>query len=304
MPPKVSIIILNWNGYEDTMECLESLKKIDYPDYDVTVVDNGSRDGSDNKIEKAFPEIKLIRNKGNLGFTGGNNVGIREALRRGVEFVLLLNNDTIVARSMLSELVKGMGNMPDAGIAGPKIFFKDRPKYIWFAGGKMSDLTGRPFQIDQGKRDNGMASGPTEKAFITGCAMLIRSDLLRKIGSLDDDYFNNLEDVDFCLKAKEVGYRSLYVPASRVFHKVSSAMGGSFTPFHVYYQTRNILLLNKKRHIAKTFYLPSIWFSFLRRIVYFMVTRKFACISALSAGIYDYYHGAFGEGRGREFVIE
>jgi len=297
MNQKVSIIILNWNGYRDTAECLESLKKIKYSNHNIIVVDNGSTDGSPEKIEREHPEVRLIRNKDNLGFAEGNNVGIRAALADNADHVLLLNNDTIVDENFLAELVGAAENHPQYSIFGPKIFYYADPTRIWFAGGMLSGWTGRPYMLGKDQKDGENYSQTKEVDFITGCAMMVRRDVLENVGSLDADYFNNVEDVDFCLRASSKGYRSFYVPASVVYHKVSSAMGGIFTPFHIYYQTRNILLFNKKQGIARLFYLPSIWFSFGRRVIYFALTGRFGCIPALILGIYDHIKRNYGKGR-------
>jgi len=297
MNQKISIIILNWNGYKDTAECLESLKKIKYSNYNIIVVDNGSTDGSAEKIEQNHPDVKLIQNKENLGFSEGNNIGIREALSGGADYVLLLNNDTIVEPDFLDKLVEGAERHPGFSIFGPKILYYSNRKRIWFAGGMLSGRTGRPYMLGKDQKDGENYSQIKEVDFITGCAMMVKRVVLENVGSLDPDYFADTEDVDLCVRASRKGYRSMYVADPIIYHKVSSTWGGILNPFHVYYQTRNLLLLNRKNRTARSFYLPSIWFSFGRRVIYFALTGRFGCIPALILGIYDHIKRNYGKGR-------
>jgi GT2 family glycosyltransferase len=140
--PRVDIIVLNWNGLRDTLHCLQSLKRADYPAFRVLVVDNGSSDASSTSIRQRFPEVTLIENSENLGFTGGNNIGMRQALEEEADYVLLLNNDTEVAPDAVRLLVETAESDPRIGIAGPIIYYYDRPKMIWeacLAGAGLND---------------------------------------------------------------------------------------------------------------------------------------------------------------------
>jgi hypothetical protein len=261
------------------------------------VIDNGSRDGSADKIRKEFPHVKLIVNSENLGFAEGNNIGIREALKERPDHILLLNNDVVVKPDFLSGLVKAAGSETECGIFGPKIYYLNNPNMIWFAGVMMSRWTGKPYNAGINRRDNVIYSRAKQVDFISGCAMLIRAQVFNDIGLLDADYFNNTEEVDFCLRATANGHRSYYVPSSVIYHKVSSSMGGMFSPFYVYYQTRNILLLNKKNHISKMMFWPSILLSFSRRIVYFALTGRFESIIAVFLGLKDFFKGIYGKSK-------
>src|ERR1700722_6520929 len=240
--PKVSIVLLNLNGYPDTRDCLESLRRVQYPNFDVTVVDNGSSDDSFPRLQKEFPEANLIRNEENLGFSGGDNIGIHDALDNGAEYVLLLNNDTIFDSDFLTCLVQVGESDPRIGILGPKIFYHSEPKRIWYAGGYVKYGIGACRHLGQDQLDQeGKFSRVEDTEFITGCAMMIKSTLLREIGLLDSKLFIYAEDSDFCMRAMNAGNRLVFVPMALVWHKVSRTCGVE-SPFTLYLMTRNHLV--------------------------------------------------------------
>jgi hypothetical protein len=243
MKPKVSIIILNWNGFDDTKECLESLKKVDYPNYEIMVIDNGSRDGSADKIRKEFPYVKLILNSENLGFAEGNNVGIREALKSDPNYVLLLNNDVIVDRKFLTELVKGAEYDPKIGMASPKIYYYDKPNIIWFAGAQFDRYSGTSPHTGRQKEDRGQYDGTRKCDRLSGACMLIKRAVIEKIGYLNEDYFRAAEDTEYSIRARKSGYEILFIPSSIIWHKVSSATGGEDSAQNIYYSNRNTMYL-------------------------------------------------------------
>lgn len=227
MSNKISIIILNWNQEADTAACLNFLQKLAYDDYRVILVDNGSEDQSPDAIEERFPSVKVIRNRANLGFAEGNNVGIRAALRDGADHVLLLNNDTTVEPDFLRLLIEAMKNDRAIGIASPKIMFFSERNRLWFAGGYYLAFINKPSHRFYGQIDAGQVKNPAETDWVSGCCMLIKREVFEKIGFLDDDYFLYNEDVDFCARAKEAGYTIVVVPAARIYHKFAASMGGS-----------------------------------------------------------------------------
>ena len=183
--PKVAIIILNWNGLKDTIECLESVKKIDYPNYEIIVVDNASVDGSPEKLKELFPDITLIRNKENLGYAGGNNVGIRYALKNNAEYIFVLNNDTVVVdKDILKILVKTANLYPDAGVFGPKICLYDEPNKIGFSPTywdkrKCTFILKKYYDYDE----------VVEIDDIRGCAIFFKREVVEKIGLFDSKFF-------------------------------------------------------------------------------------------------------------------
>jgi GT2 family glycosyltransferase len=245
--PKVSIIILTWNSYEVTRDCLISLRKIDYPAYEVVLVDNGSVDSSARNLAQEFPEVRLIRNEKNLGFTGGNNVGMRDALTRGTDYLLLLNNDTIVAPNFLTELVRVAESDDRIGMVNPKIYYFEPADKIWYAGGKYIRWKTFPIHFGLRQSDDGSYDQTQEVSFATGCALLVRAEAARKIGLLDEIFFLSYEDVDWSVRALNAGYKAMYVPAAVVWHRDSyvtkKSMGFAGREF---YNMRNAVLCARK----------------------------------------------------------
>ena len=230
--PKVSIIILNWNGWKDTLDCLKSLNKITYLNYEIIIVDNGSTDESVKHLKK-LEEIKFISNRKNLGFAGGNNTAIRHIIEKGEsEFILLLNNDTIAEKDFLSELVNAAQVEKKAGILGPKIYYSDyqsKKNIIQSAGSKINLYLGKFPRVKSEKN--------TAVDFVIGACLLIKTEVIRKIGLLDKRYFLLFEDTDWCFRAQKAGYSVLYVPNSTIWHKTSQSVKKIS---EVYYYTRNL----------------------------------------------------------------
>lgn len=243
--PSVYIIIVNWNGYNDTFECLNSIVKINYANYRIVVVDNGSDTNEIDGIEKNFPKIKLIKNSQNLGFSGGNNLGIEFSIKEGADFVLLLNNDTIVEPDFLNHLVDNILKDEKIGIAVPKINYYSNPNMIWYAGGFISKLRGSGFTIGEGKFENRYTKNKYV-TFATGCCLLIETTAIKQIGAMDESYFLYLEDVDYCLRAISAGYKILFVADSKIYHKVSGSTTRNNALLPLYYVTRNRLYLTRK----------------------------------------------------------
>lgn len=245
--PKVSIVVLNWNGLENTLECIESLSKTNYPNYEIIVVDNGSSDGSSQTLKDRRYKITLLENAENLGFSAGNNVGILYAIEHGTDYVFLINNDTIVDPDVLKVLVDVSERDALAGMIGPKIYDFYEPDKIWFAGAYIDWKTGESPHSGKGQIDKGQFNTVIEVDRLTGCAMLIKRAVFEKIGLLDPDYFLYFEDVDFCVRARKAGYKSICVQYAKVWHKESmSTKAKDGSPLHTYYHNRNRLLFLKK----------------------------------------------------------
>lgn len=248
MQSKVSIRTLNWNGLANTTECLESLKKITYPNYDVIVVDNGSK-GDDVKVlrEKFKSYVYIIENDKDYGFAEGSNIGIRYALKNlNSDYILLLDNDTTVDPEFLTELVKVAESDPKIGIVGSLVYYHNEPKKIWFGGGKINWWEGATYHLHLNEIDNGQINEIKEVDYIVGCALMAKREVFEKIGLLDLEYFIYFEETDFCVRAKRAGYKIVFVPGSKIWHKISSSGGGEFSPTFAYYYTRNKILFMKK----------------------------------------------------------
>ncbi len=219
--PKVTIVIINWNGFTDTKDCLTSLSKISYKNYKVALVDNGSRNGEGQILKKLFPNVKLITNSKNTGFCEANNLGMLWAIKNGSQYVLLLNNDTIVAKDFLEKLLASFRKHPDAGIVNPKIlYFKSST--IWAMGGKLATFPGIPRMIGQGSKTTSWTKDIVCD-FASGCAMIMPINLVREVGLLDTRYFAYWEDTDYSFRVKRAGYKIWVNPQSIIWHKVSKS---------------------------------------------------------------------------------
>ena len=286
MEPKVSIILLNWNGWEDTVECLESLYQISYTNYNIILVDNNSEDDSlhrikeylmgDMPIRSEFYEydtsnkpiqlvckgetprngdesLILIKNTENLGFAGGNNVGIEYSMQElKPDYVLLLNNDTVVDKYFLNELVKTGESNPEIGFVGAKTLFYDKETTIQEAGGGMIDYAHAEVEgIGYNEVNDGSIDSYIEPDYIGGVCILVKSRVIEEIGGLDENYFMYWEDVDWCTTGLEHGYGSAYQYKAVIWHKYGSS---SENTFKMYYLNRNRLYFMRK-HTAGMKYL-------------------------------------------------
>ena len=225
-PPLVWVIIVNWNGREVTLDCLDSLHHATYRNRHVLVVDNASTDGSVEGIRKLHPDVEVLALPENRRFAGGNNAGIRHALKGGAEFLLLLNNDTTVDPGYLEPLVERLSSDPSTGIVAPKIYYHSQPDRLWYAGGSISFWSGSMKHVGIREYDHGQHDTPGETDYATGCCFLTRGELVAKIGLLDESYYMYTEDADWCMRARRAGYRVMYEPQARVWHRLSVSAGG------------------------------------------------------------------------------
>jgi GT2 family glycosyltransferase/2-polyprenyl-3-methyl-5-hydroxy-6-metoxy-1,4-benzoquinol methylase len=245
--PSVSIVIVNWNNKDNTLECLRSAKQIDYENYEVVVVDNGSTDDSVAAIRRSFPDVTVIETKKNLGYAGGNNVGLRHVLKTGSKWVLLLNNDTVVDPMVLKRFVQAGELIPDAGVLGAKVYFYSDPNRIWHAGGICCDDSGEFRALGTGWLDTGQDFNIIREVdCVYGCAFFLRSDSVRRVGLFEEKFFLTHADVDWCRRAKRSGLECIFVPDAHVWHKVSASPGGEQSPVHHYFTMRSRLVWAKK----------------------------------------------------------
>jgi GT2 family glycosyltransferase len=225
--PRVSIVVLSWNGKALTLSCLESLLSLDYEPFDVVVVDNGSTDGTAAAVRTAYGDrVTVLENPVNLGYAGGNNVGIGRALAEGADWILLLNNDTTVDPALVGRLTDAAAGCDTIGIVGPKIYYAFPPDRIWFAGGEVSLYRGVSRHIGIREKDRGRYDTPRDVDYVTGCALMARREVFETIGELDPVFTAYYEDVDFCMRARRAGFRVMYVPSGKVWHKISASTGG------------------------------------------------------------------------------
>jgi GT2 family glycosyltransferase len=243
--PLVYVVMLTWNQQEDTLACLDSLSQVTYPNYRVVVVDNGSTDGTALAVKTRYPEVEVVVNPRNLGFTGGTNVGLRYALAQGADFIFSLNNDTLVEANILDELVAHAA-LPGVGIVAPKIYYADEPERVWSVGARRHPLTLEMIDKGRDQIDVGQWEQVLERDYLVGCAHLLKRSLLEEIGLLDEVFFLYYDDMDFCLRARRAGYRLLMVPQARMWHKVAASAGGVGSPRERYYMARSSVWFFRK----------------------------------------------------------
>lgn len=330
----VFVLILNYNGWRDTVECLESVQRLTYPNYRIVVIDNGSTDGSMEKIKAwaagelpveskfftydpstkpmrwieydrataeagGLPEVEeeiealppnrrmvLIQTGANLGYAGGNNVGIRYALKRRADYVWLLNNDTVVDRDALMEMVRLAESDEKTGMVGSKLLYYDKPNILQAAGGGWFNFwQGIPYLYGRLEEDHGQWNSLHEIESIMGASLLAKSEIIVEIGFVLEPLFMYLEETEWQIRARQAGYRLVYCPRSRVWHK-ENASSGYKSPFVEYYGTRNSLW------IVRLYYpwrLPvAIFFHLLRaarRIFTGKWQRAVAVLKGIASGI-------------------
>ncbi len=251
---KVAVLLLNWNGVELTVPCIESLQKGTIIPTQIIVVDNASVDNSVNILKEKFPFIELIQNQTNLGFTGGNNIGFKKILSDHYDYIWVLNNDTLVDKNCLYNLLEAMqADISIAAVSG-KILYDDPTDIIWYAGSVLNKNTLRSKHKGEMQKDLGQYDIQEDVPFISGCCMLIRRNVLETVGLFDNNFFAYSDDFDWCLRAKSMGLRLRYIPKAMIYHKVSASFkktttnknGGTSSPFAIYLTTRNRLYIIRK----------------------------------------------------------
>lgn len=296
--PKVHILILNWNRWQDTLACLASVDLLDYPNYKVVVIDNGSSDGSESFLRLNRPDLKIIQTGTNLGFAGGFNVAIAESLKQGAPLIWILNNDTQVEPTSLSALVDVMQTLPDSGVVSPLIFYQEVRDKVWFGTGRLQFWRGAVRNSPRTPE----GTEPVPMNFISGCAMLAKAEVFDNCGLLREDYFLNVEDWEFSWRVQQGGFSLYLVPGSIIYHKVSLSKNGAQSFIDYYYFVRNRLFFIKdclpwcfKFTAFSVFflYLP-IWFGKLMLVWDWQTSR------ATMLGIRDFLSGK----RGRRIFPE
>lgn len=327
--PRVSIVVLNWNGWKDTIECLESLWKINYPFFDIVVVDNHSDDESIKEIREYIVsklgsglnygqkhyfklkeysetellmknsqeksdqinfvdrEIVILKSLKNTGFAGGNNLGIVYALKfLDPDYLLLLNNDTLVEKDFLEKMLEMGESYEDIGVIGPKTCYYPQKNLINSAGADMVWHLGLALNRGIGDVDQGQYDEPMEVDSLLGACLLIKTELIEKIGLLDSRFFLILEETDFCLRAQKAGYKVVYDPESKIYHK--EGFSGSMSPLGMYYLYRNRLIIMKK-HLKSPESKIYPYYIFLRAMADFVI-YKFQGESDLSEAVINGYN--------------
>lgn len=239
--PNVGIVISNYNGWQDTVQCLESLQKQTYRNFEIILLDDASTNDSVQQLQKHLTENTVfLPQEANSGFAAVNNVGMRRALADGCDWVLLLNNDTVVAPDFLETLLR---ETPAGAVSCPKMLFLDPPDEIWFAGGELDRATGKVKHLGGHEKDGPAFAEKKQVSFITFCCVLLPRQVVEEVGFLDETLFMYCEDVDYCIRLADAGVPLWLLPDARIWHKAGGSAGGMLS---VYYITRNTLYLTCK----------------------------------------------------------
>lgn len=244
--PRVLVIVLNWNGADDTLACLTSLSALDYPAFDILVIDNGSRASIAPAVRERFPQTRCIELPMNLGYAGGNNVGLRAAMAEGYAFACVLNNDTVVDRGFLRAEVEEAA-APHVAAVGAKVLCEDDPSRLWMTYGRITWRQSLIGLAGWGERDDGRYDSACDVEWVPGCSILMSCAALAEIGPFDERFFAYHEDVDWCTTARERGWRIRYAPRAVVRHRGNRTLGGPvYTSPRKYLSARSTILFARK----------------------------------------------------------
>lgn len=283
--PKVSIILVNWMQAALTASCLKSLNQISYPNTEIIVVDNGSCDGSVERLRAEFPEIRIIENGRNLGYTGGNNAGMLAATGN---YFLLLNNDTEVAPDFIDPMIHLAESDTEIGAVSPKIVYYDHPDTIQYAGGGKIDLTrGRISWRGWMQKDDGRFGEAVETTLLHGAALLVKRCVVEKVGLLNEHFFAYYEEIDWSLSIRKVGYSIYFMPKSLVLHKESMTVKKD-NPLRVFLMNRNRIYLSRIhtgfwQHLFFIHYLLGVSLSI--NLIRFLSKKRIDLVMAYCKGI-------------------
>jgi len=291
--PKIAIIVINWNTYKLTFECLKSLEKITYKNHTVFLVDNGSVDGSGDKLYSEFPKTFYLKNEKNIGFTGANNLAIEKAIKQNFDYVLLLNSDTEVIPNFLGHLVKRMEIAKTLAAVQPLILNYGKGDTIWNAGGSFNRFFGLSITRNKNKIYAPELKIDSLTEWISGCCILVKTDVIKEIGLLDDRFFAYFEDVDWSIRMKSKGYKLGVEPKSIIYHHQSGSLvknntsnEGALSPYAYYLNLRNHIYLIKKH--APFFNCVGVWVYQFFRItsysVFFTVRLRFSKLKMVWRG--------------------
>lgn len=285
---RILVIIVNFNGFTDTLACIDSILKSTIK-ADIMIIDNASKEREDEKIKSIYSNILTIRSEINLGFSGGNNLGIEYALGHDYQYVLLLNNDTVIAENMIEKLLLASGTTK---VTVPTMYYYSEPNKIWYGGGYINKKTGNAIHkyincVCNIKKNNSVT-------FITGCCIMLPAKILRDIGRLNDSYFMYCEDVEYSIKIQKSGYMMIHVADAKLWHKIGNSSGGDESNFTIYYMTRNRLncIRNNSDYFFGTAYSFSLITRYIRMIQYFIKGKQ--AWKAFHKGIIDHKRGIKG----------
>jgi GT2 family glycosyltransferase len=297
---KIGIIILNWNQEEYTLRCLQSISPLKYDciELQTYLVDNNSKSLNEELMKQALPDLKIIRLPENIGYTGGNNVGIKIALDDMCEYILVANNDTIFTSDLIPELTLTMKSDEKIASVSPKVLFYKEHNKIQFAGGHLNLYLGQFKHIGYNSNDNGAHDTEKEINFFSGCAVLLRSATIRELGGFKDTYFAYCEDAEMSVRIRKSGYKLFYNGHASIYHDESPSLGGYLNPVAFYLSKRNSLYLvnehgNFMERLVFTVYSHTI-FLFMT-MAYSIIKKRSDILKMYLRALIDYRKGLCGK---------
>lgn len=298
--PLVAVIIVNYNGYEPTRNCLQSFAGVTYDRYSLIVVDNASRDDSIARLQREFPRARYVKSNTNLGFTGGNNLGLVVAYEMDPDYVFFLNNDTTVSTNVF-ELASFLDTNSDVGMVAPLTFYHENPKITSFGGGHLNRNTGRITFCNKDVRREEIPETVVDCSFLEGTAFMARTELVKRAGGFNDDYFLTWEESELCLRVTDMGYRLALITSCSVWHMLSQTMGrGSELINYFVYRNRFHFIRNNAAGF-KLRDLMTILLDYSRTLASFVLKkRNIPAAKGLVIGVYDFLRGVKGPGRYKE----
>ncbi len=293
--PNIAIILVNWNGFQYTKSCILSLLNCHHENYKIILVDNNSSDLSVEKLKKEFLQVEYIRNKSNIGFTGANNMGIKWAIDNDFEYITLLNNDTEVEPDFLDHLLTPFKQDSLVGAVQPLILQYNHKNIVWHGGGQIDYNFGRFLNVNKGSKKN-QIKRIHNVDWITGCCFMLKSDVIKKVGLLDDFFFVYFEDADWSIRIKKFGYKLFFQPKSIVYHhegvswiSAKKNSEGYISPKTHYLDIRNHIYIIKK-YKSEFKILPTLLFQLFKvsaYVVYFIFRGRFIKLKKVFQGIRD-----------------
>ena len=279
---KVGIVLVNFNGEKFQNDCIKTLMLQSYENFEIIVVDNGSTDRSVDLLKSEYPNVIVIETGSNNGVAEGNNIGIRNAIERNCEYILLLNNDTEVDKDLINNL---MEDANESTMVTGKMYYYEPKNVIWCAGGEMNRNKATTIHYGEDTLDKGQFDQDKFVNYTPTCCLLIHKNIFNKIGLMDPKYFMYYDDTDFCIRAINSGIRILYKSSAKLWHKVSSSSGGRTSKTTLYYATRNRLYFidkhSKNKYISKTYFYVTRVLKFAKWILLRDRTKVKICMKAI-----------------------
>ena len=287
--PSVCILTAAWNQVEKTLACLETVFKLTYTQFDVVLVDNGSKDELREQVRQWYPQVEIIRSETNLGFAAGFNLGLRLAMIQGYDYIFLINNDTLLASDCLTMLVDGAQVRPNAALLTAKIYYASDPNRIWTVGGSSNKLLLEVKDVARGQLDVGQWETPSKIEFAPLCGVLLNTHCLSEVGLLDELFFLYYEDMEFCHRLRRMKYELWLMPQARMWHEVSASSGGSNTPTERYWMalSSGLYFRNSATWLQLVFIIPYRLASAIRTTIKLLKRRSYHAVYAYWLGLWN-----------------